>query len=120
MVTMNTNDAVSTYQLITSLAVEVCLGLLVLGAEQSLLERRNEGGHVSSQGVQVNDLVRFEILPFTMGLHAALTHKPTSATKANRLAFLALVAQCLVTGVHFLEGILDVEKVVDVEGSLEL
>ena len=117
---MNTNDAVSTYQLIARLTEEVCFSFLVLGAKQSLLERRNEGGHVSSQGVQVNDLVGFEILPFTMGLHAALTHKPTSATKANRLTFLALVAQCLVAGVHFLEGILDVEEVVDVEGSLEL
>ena len=117
---MNTNDAVSTYQLVARLAVEVCLLLLVPGAEQSLLERRNEGGHVSSQGVQINDLMGFEIVPVLVGFLTEPTHKPTGATKGNCLAFLALVAHCLFTGAHLLEGILDVKEVVDVEGSLEL
>ena len=48
-----------------------------------------------------------------------LAHKFASAAEANCLAFLALVADCLVTGAHFLEGILDVEEVVYVEGALE-
>ena len=117
---MNTNDTVSTYQLVARLAVEVCLLLLVPGAEQSLLERRNEGGHVSSQGVQVDDLMGCEVVPVLVGLLAKPTHKPTGATKGNRLAFLALVAHCLFAGAHLLEGILDIEEVVDVEGSLEL
>jgi hypothetical protein len=116
---MNTNDAVSTYQLVARLTVEVCLPFLVFGAKQSLLERRNEGGHGSSQGVQVNDFVWFEIVPFQMGFDAALANKPASAAKASCFAFLALVAHCLFAGAHFLEGILDVEEVVDVEGSLE-
>ena len=50
---------------------------------------------------------------------AALACKPASTTKANCLTFCALVAHCLFAGAHFLEGILDVEEVVDVEGSLE-
>ena len=90
------------------------------GTERSLLERRNEGGHVSSQGVQVNDLMGFEFFPFLVDFLAALTCKPTGATKANCLATFALVAHCLFAGAHLLEGILDVEEVVDVEGSLEL
>ena len=51
--------------------------------------------------------------------HAALAHKLASAAEANCLAFLALIAYCLVAGAHFLEGILDVEEVVYVEGALE-
>ena len=50
---------------------------------------------------------------------AALACKPTSTTKANCLTFYALVAHCLLTGVHVFDGILDVEEVVDVEDSLE-
>ena len=116
---MNTNDAVSTYQLVTCLAVELYLFGWVSGTKQCLLERRNEGGHVSCQGVQVNNLVGFEVVPFLMCLHATLAHKPACATKAICLTFLALVAHCLFTGAHFLEDILDFEEVVDVEGSLE-
>ena len=116
---MNTNNAVSTYQLVARLAVEVCFCFLVFGAKQSFLERRNEGGHVSSQGIQVDNLVGFEVVPFLVGFDAALADKAASATKASCLSFLALVAHCLFAGAHFLEGILDVEEVVDVEGSLE-
>ena len=90
------------------------------GTEQSLLEGRNEGGHISSQGLQINDLVGCEVVPILVGLLTEPAHKPASATKANRLAFGALVAHCLFTGAHLLEGILDVKEVVDVEGSLEL
>ena len=90
------------------------------GAEQSLLERRNEGGHVSSQGVQVNDVMGFEFIPVLMGLNTALADKPTGATEACCLAFLALVAHWRFTGAHLLEGVLDVKEVVDVEGSLEV
>ena len=117
---MNTNDAVSTYQLVARLAVEVCLLLLVPGAEQSLLERRNEGGHISCQGVQVNDLVGFEIVPFSMEFHASLAHKPARATEICCLTFLALVAHCLFAGAHLLEGIFNLKEVVNVEGSLQL
>ena len=116
---MNTNDAVSTDQLVASLAEEVGLLFQVLGAEQCLLERRNEGGHVSTQCLQVDDLVCFEIFPLLVGFHAALAQKFASAAEANCLAFLALVAHCLVAGAHFLEGILDVEEVVYVESALE-
>ena len=80
---MNTNDAVSTYQLVARLAVEVCILFLVLGAEQSLLERRDEGGHVSSQGVQIDNLVGFEIGPIVVDLLAALAQEPTGAAEAN-------------------------------------
>ena len=117
---MNTNDAISTYQLVARLAVEFCLLGRMSGTEQSLLERRNEGGHISSQGVQVNDVMGFEFIPVLMGFHASLAHKPTGATEACCLTFLALVAHCLFTGAHLLQSILDVEEVVDVEGSLEL
>ena len=116
---MNTNDAVSTYQLVTRLAEELCLLGWMSGAEQSLLERRNEGGHVSSQGVQVNELMRFEFLPFLVDFLAALACKPTGATKANCLTICALFTHCLFAGAHLLEGILHVKEVVDVEGSLE-
>ena len=116
---MNTNDAVSTDQLVASLAKEVGLLFRVLGAEQRLLERRNEGGHVSGQGVQVNDLVGFETFQVLMVFFTGCTHEPTSAAEANCLTFLASAAHGLVAGAHFLEGILDVEEVVYVEGSLE-
>jgi hypothetical protein len=116
---MSADDAVSTDQLVTLLAVEVCLLLRVLGTEERLLERRNEGGHVSGQGVQVDDLVAGEVLPVLVELHAALADKPTRAAEANGLAFLALVARGLVAGAHLLQGVLDVKEVVDVEGSLE-
>ena len=91
----------------------------MIGTKQSLLERRNEGGHVSSQGVQVDNLVGFEIVPFMMEFYAALANEPTSAAIACCLAFVAFVARCLFAGAHFLEGILNIEEVVDVEGSLE-
>ena len=116
---MNTNDAVSTDQLVARLAVEVCLCFRVFGAEQSLLERRDEGGHVSGQGFKIDNFVGFEIVPFPVCFDAALAHKPTSATKSSCLAFLAFVAHCLFAGAHFLEGILYVKEVVDVECSLE-
>ena len=61
----------------------------------------------------------FEFLPFLMDFLAALACKPKRATKANCLTFCALVAHCLFGRAHFFEGILDVEEVVDVEGSLE-
>ena len=80
---MNTNDAVSTYQLVARLAVEVCLCFRVFRAEQSLLERRDEGGHVSSQGVQIDNLVGFEIGPIVVDLLAALAQEPTGAAEAN-------------------------------------
>ena len=117
---MNTNDAVSTYQLVACLAVKLCLLGWMSGAEQSLLEGRNEGGHVSSQGVQVDDLMGCKVVPVLVGFLAEPAYKPTSATKGNRLAFGALVAHRLVAGAHLLEGVLDVEEIVDVEGSLEL
>ena len=60
-----------------------------------------------------------EFVPLLVDIHTALTHKPTSATEANCLAVFALVAHWLVTRADFLEGILDVKQVVDVEGSLE-
>ena len=65
-------------------------------------------------------MMGFEIIPLLMGLHAALAHKPTSATEACCLAFLALVAHWLFARAHLLEGVLDVKEVVDVGGSLEL
>ena len=117
---MNTNDAVSTDQLVASLAKEVGLLFQVLGAEKRLFERRNERGHVSGQGVQVDDLMGFEDFQVLMVFFTGCTHEPTSAAEANCLAFLASGAHCLVAGAHFLEGILDVEEVVYVEGSLEL
>ncbi|CAI8041730.1 hypothetical protein GBAR_LOCUS23161 [Geodia barretti] len=54
-----------------------------------------------------------------MDFLAALACKPASTTKTNRFELLALVAHGLVAGANFLEGVLDVEEVVDVEGSLE-
>ena len=116
---MNTNDTVSTYQLVTLIAVEVRFLCQMLGAEQRLLEGRNEGGHVSSQRVQVDDFVGGEIVPLLVGLLATLAHEPTSAAEASCLTFLTLIAHWLVAGAHFLEGVLDVKEVVDVEGSLE-
>ena len=116
---MNTNDTVSTYQLITLIAVEVSFLCRMLGAEQRLLEGRNEGGHVSSQRVQVDDFVGGEIVPLLVDLLAALAHEPTSAAEASCLPFLTLIAHCLVAGAHFLEGVLDVKEVMDVEGSLK-
>ena len=116
---MNTNGAVSTDQLVASLANELCFLRRMTGAEQCLLERRNEGSHVSGQGVQVNDLVGFEDFQVLMVFFTGCTHEPTSAAEANSLAFLASGAHGLVVGAHFLEGILDVEEVVYVEGSLE-
>ena len=116
---MNTNGAVSTDQLVASLAKELCFLRRMTGAEQRLLERRNEGGHVSGQGVQVDDLVGFEVVPVLMVFFAGCTHEPTSAAEANCLTFLASGTHGLVAGAHFLEGILDVEEVVYVEGSLE-
>ena len=116
---MNTNGAVSTDQLVASLAKELCFLRRMTGAEQRLLERRNEGGHISGQGVQVNDLVGFEDFQVLMVFFTGCTHEPTSAAEANCLAFLASGAHGLVAGAHFLEGILDVEEVVYVEGSLE-
>ena len=116
---MNTDNAVSTYQLLTLVTVEVCFLGRVFEAEQSLLERRDEGGHVSRQSVKVDDLVGAEVIPLLVGLLAALAHKPTSAAEASCLAFLTLVAQWLVTGGHLLEGVLDVKEIVYVKGSLE-
>ena len=116
---MNTNNTVSTYQLVTLFAVEVSFLCRMLGAEQRLLEGRNEGGHVSSQRVQVDDFVGGEIVPLLVGLLAALAHEPTSAAEVSCLTFLTLIAHCLVAGAHFLEGVLDVKEVMDVEGSLE-
>ena len=116
---MNTNDTVSTYQLIALITVEVCFLCRMLGAAQRLLEGRNEGGHISSQRVQVDDFVGGEIVPLLVDLLAALAHEPTSAAEVNCLTFLTLIAHCLVAGAHFLEGVLDVKEVVDVEGSLE-
>ena len=116
---MNTDNAVSTYQLLTFVTVEVCFLGRVFEAEQSLLERRDEGGHVSRQSVKVDDLVGAEVIPLLVGLLAALAHKPTSAAEASCLAFLTLVAQWLVTGGHLLEGVLDVKEIVHVKGSLE-
>jgi hypothetical protein len=119
VVAVNTDNAVSTYQLLTFVTVEVCFLGRVFEAEQSLLERRDEGGHVSRQSVKVDDLVGAEVIPLLVGLLAALAHKPTSAAEASCLAFLTLVAQWLVTGGHLLEGVLDVKEIVHVKGSLE-
>ena len=116
---MNANDTVTTYQFVTLIAVEVCFLCRMLRAEQCLLERGNEGGHVSSESVQVDDLVGGEIVPLLVGLLAALAHKPTSTTEANSLTFLTLVAHWLVAGAHLLQGILDLKEIVDVEGSLQ-
>ena len=91
-----------------------------MAQNSSLVERRNEGGHVSSQGVQVDDLMGFEIWPVLMMLFTEPTHKPTSATKANSFTLGTCITHQLITGAYFLEGILDIEEVVDVEGSLEL
>ena len=93
---MNTNNAIPTYDFIACLTVKVCLLLVMRGTEQSLLERRNRGGYISGQSVQVDDLVACKIVPVLMGLLTESTDKPTTATKANRLAFGALVAHCLV------------------------
>ena len=116
---MNTDNAVSTYQLLTFVTVEVCFPGRVFEAEQSLLEGRDEGGHVSRQSVKIDDLVGAEVIPLLVDLLAALAHKPTSAAEASCLAFLTLVAQWLVTGGHLLEGVLDVKEIVHVKGSLE-
>ena len=113
------HNTISTYQLITFITVEVCFLCWMFGTEQCLLERRNQGGHISSQCIQVNDFVGEVFFPLLVGLYAALTYKPTSAAEASCLTFLTLIAHCLVAGAHLLEGILDVKEIVDVEGSLE-
>ena len=119
MVMVNTNNTIATYQLVALIAVEVSFLFRMLGAEQRLLEGRNEYGHVSSQRIQVNDFVGGEIVPLQVGLLAALAHEPTSAAEASCPTFLALTAHYLAARAHFLEGVLDVKEVVDVEGSLE-
>ena len=116
---MNTNNTVSTYQFVTLIAVEVRFLCRMLGAKQRLLEGRNKGVQVSSQCVQVDDFMGGEIVPLLVGLLTALAHEPTSAAEASCLTFLTLIAHCLVAGARFLEGVLDVKEVVDVEGSLE-
>ena len=116
---MNTNNTVSAYQLVTLIAVEVHFLCRMLGAEQRLLEGRNKGSYVSGQRVQVDDFVGGEIVPLLVDLLAALAHEPTGAAEASCFAFLALIAHWLVARAHFLEGVLDVKEVVDVEGSLE-
>ena len=116
---MNTNDAVSTYQLFTRLTVQLCLFGWVSGTKQCLLERRDKGGYISGQGVQVDKFMGFVFVPILMDFLAALAQEPTGAAEANSFVLLALVTHCLFAGAHFLEGILDVKEVVDVERSLE-
>ena len=90
---MNLNDAVSTDQLITSLAVKLCFLCGMTGTEECLLERRNKDDYVSGQGDEINDLVIFKFIPVLVDLHTMLAHKPTGAAETNCFTLFALVTQ---------------------------
>ena len=92
----------------------------MLGAEYSFLERRNDTGHIFSKDVQVNDFVKFEIVPVMVLLLTSCTQQPTGAAEMDCLALLANVAHCLFVTADFLESIMNIQEICDVDGSLKL
>ena len=91
----------------------------MLGALQDLLDWRHKIGDVSRQLVEADYLVGGKLFPLRVDVFALVTQESAGTAVARRFSFLALVAFGFGQRAHLFEDVLDIEQVVDEEGSLQ-
>ena len=91
----------------------------MLGALQDLLDWRYQISRIFCQPIEADYLVRGKPFPFQVHLLASLAQKSTRFAVASGFAVVAIDTLGIGWSADFLEDVLDVEEVVNEEGSLQ-
>ena len=91
----------------------------MLGALLDLLDWRYQISRIFCQLIETDYLVRGKFFPFDVWLLTGVAEKPTGSAEAGGLTLFTFDTLGIGWSADFLEDVLDVEEVVNEEGSLQ-